>query len=120
MFARVDSLQVKTNAGGELARVFENEIIPALRQQPGFKDEIVFADPGGPEVIAISLWSSREDAETYAREAYLGLLSRLATLIERAPAVRTFQLAYSSLHPAGVATFPSQSAITTPIGSPGA
>ncbi|MFL5404831.1 MAG: putative quinol monooxygenase [Myxococcales bacterium] len=120
MFARVVSLQVKTNAGGEFARVFEHEIIPALHQQPGFKDVIVFADPGGPEVIAISLWSSREDAETHARGAYMRLVSRLATLIERAPTVRTFQLAYSSLHPAVVAAFPSQSAITTPIGSPGA
>jgi heme-degrading monooxygenase HmoA len=120
MFARVDSLQVKTNAGGEFARVFENEIVPALRQQPGLKDVIVFADPGGPEVIAISLWSSRDDAEIYARGPCMHLMTRLAKLIERAPSPRTFQLAYSSLHPAGVATFPSQSAITTPIGSPGA
>jgi hypothetical protein len=50
---------------------------------------IVFADPGGPEVIAISLWSSREDADTHARGAYMGLVGRLATLIERAPSART-------------------------------
>jgi quinol monooxygenase YgiN len=120
MFARIVSLQVKPNASGHFARAFENEVIPALRRQPGFVDEIVFADPGGPEVVAITFWSSREEAETHARGPYLELLSSLARLIERAPSARTLQLAYSTLHAAGVAAFPSQSTIATPIGSPGA
>jgi heme-degrading monooxygenase HmoA len=120
MFARILSLQVKPNAGGEFARVFEAEIVATLRQQRGFADEILFVDPGGPEVVAITLWSSREDAETYARGPYRELLDALAPLIDRAPVVRSFQLAHSSLHAPGVAKFPIPSPITTPIGSPGA
>jgi quinol monooxygenase YgiN len=120
MFARIVSLQVKPNAIGEFARVFENEIVAALKRRPGFRDTMVLADPGGSEIVAISLWNSRQDAEIHARKAYPELLSRLSALIEPAPVVRTFQLACSTLHPAGVAVFPSQSPITTPIGSPGA
>jgi hypothetical protein len=100
--------------------VFEAEIAPALRRQRGFADEMLFVDPGGPEVVAISLWNSREDAESYARGAYRELLDALAPLIDRAPAVRNFQLAYSTLHAAGLAKFPPPCPITTPMGSPGA
>jgi heme-degrading monooxygenase HmoA len=120
MFARILSLQVKANAGGEFARIFEAEIVPALRRQSGFADEMLFVDPGGPEVVAISLWNSRDDAESYARGAYRELLNALTPLIDRAPAVRMFQVAYSTLHPPGVAKFPAPSAITTPLGTPGA
>ena len=119
MFARIVSLQVKPNASSEFARVFENEIVPALRRQRGFSDEMLFVDPGGPETVAISLWNSRQDADAYGREIYPQLLKSLAKLIERAPAVGTFQLAYSTLQP-DAAQFPSQSPNTTPPGAPGA
>jgi quinol monooxygenase YgiN len=120
MFARVVSLQVKPNASSEFARVFEKKIIPALHQQHGFAGEMLFVDPGGPEVVAISLWKSRGDAETHERRGYPDLLNALAALIERPPAVRTLKLAHSTLHPPGAAEFPNQSPNTTPPGSPGA
>ena len=120
MFARVASLQVKPNASSDFARVFEKKIVPALHQQRGFAGELLFVDPGGPEMVAISLWKSRADAEAHDRGSYPELLSALAALIERPPAVKTLQLAYSTLHPPGAAEFPSQSPNTTPPGSPGA
>jgi heme-degrading monooxygenase HmoA len=120
MFARIVSFQLKPNASDEFARLFNDEIVPALRRQRGFKDEMLFVEPGGPAVVAISLWDSRQDTESYARGTYPELLNTLARVIERAPAVRTFQLASSSLHAPGIAAFPMQSPITTPPGSPGA
>ena len=120
MFARVVSLQVKPNASSNFIRVFEKEIIPALHQQRGFAGEMLFLDPGGPEVLAIILWKSRGDADAYDRGGYRELLNVLAPLIERPPAVSALQLANSTLHPPGAAEFPGQSPNTTPPGSPGA
>jgi hypothetical protein len=43
-------------------RTFDRDILPLLRRQKGFKDEITFAGPGGIDVIAISLWENKADA----------------------------------------------------------
>jgi heme-degrading monooxygenase HmoA len=67
MFTRIVSLQLKPNTHGQFSELFDKEILPALRKQPGFRDELLFVDPGGPEVVAISLWDSKENMEAYSR-----------------------------------------------------
>src|SRR3989442_1614055 len=113
MIARILSLQLKPNASAAFVELFEKTVVPTLREQKGFKDEMLFVVPGGPEVVAVSLWESRQDAEAYERATYPQLLKALADVIERAPVVGTFQLAYSTLHERGAAAFPHQSTSTT-------
>jgi len=119
MFSRVVSLQLKPNTHREFSELFEKQILPTLRKQQGFRDEMLFMDPGGPEVVAISLWESRENAETYNRATYPELLKTLAKVIEGPPTVRTFQLAYSTLHKIAVGVAANQSAITSPTAGVG-
>jgi heme-degrading monooxygenase HmoA len=82
MFARIVSMQLKPNTHREFTEKFEQEIIPTLKKQQGFKDEILFVAPGGSEVVAISLWDSRQNAETYHRATYPEVLKTLANLVE--------------------------------------
>src|SRR5438128_12691932 len=114
MFSRIVSMQVKPNSNREFTELFQKKLIPTLRQQQGFKDEMLFQDPGGPEVVAISLWESKENAEAYARATYPELLKTLAKVIEGTPKVKTYQVAYSTLHKIGDAAFPPQSPNITP------
>ena len=65
MFARRLSVQLKPNKFAEFIKVFEKDIIPLLREQEGFRDEITFATSDGIDVFAISLWDTRANAETY-------------------------------------------------------
>jgi heme-degrading monooxygenase HmoA len=118
MFSRIVSMQVKPNSNREFTELFQEKLIPILRQQQGFKDEMLFQDPGGPEVVAISLWESRENAEAYARAAYPELLKILAKVIESNPKVKTYQVSYSTLHKIGAA-FPPQSPNITPAAGVG-
>lgn len=98
MFARIVAMQLKPNARQEFTQTFESQIIPTLRKQQGFTDEMLFVDPGGPEVVAISLWDSKQNAETYNRTTYPEMVKSLAKVIERAPEVRTLEVAYSTFH----------------------
>ena len=107
MFTRIVSMQLKANKDREFTELFQKEIIPTLRKQKGFRDEMLFVVPGGPEVVAISLWESKDNAETYDHATYPEVLKTLAKVIERAPEVKTFQLAYSTLHKTGEAAFPN-------------
>ena len=70
MVARTVRMQLKPNSVAEFTRTLENDIIPLLRQQPGFQDEIAFVVPGGTAAVSISVWDQQEDAEASARGPY--------------------------------------------------
>lgn len=98
MFARIVAMQLKPNTRQEFTQLFESQVIPTLRKQQGFTDEMLFVDPGGPEVVAISLWDSKQSAETYNRTTYPEVIKTLGKVIERTPEVRTLEVAYSTFH----------------------
>jgi hypothetical protein len=97
MFARNISIHLKSNMLSDYTRCFEKDILPLLRKQNGFKDEITLASPGGVDVTAISLWENKNDAETYNTNTYPQVLKTLARFIEGAPQVHTFDVVTSTL-----------------------
>jgi hypothetical protein len=96
MFARNVSIHPKSNMLSDYTRTFEKDILPLLRRQNGFKDEITLAGAGGIDVTAISLWDNKNDAETYNTNTYPQVLQTLARLIEGTPAVHTFDVVTST------------------------
>ena len=105
MFSRSVSLRLKPNSVAEFTRTLENEIIPLLRKQKGFQDEITLVAPGGLEAIGISLWDQKENAEAYSRTTYPEVLKALAKVVEGTPQVQTYEVSNSTFHriAAGVA-----------------
>jgi hypothetical protein len=98
MFARNVSIHLKSNTLSDYTRTFENDVLPLLRKQKGFKDEITFAGPGGVDVTAISLWENKNDAEAYNSNAYPQVLKTMARFIEGTPKVQTSDVVTSTLH----------------------
>ena len=98
MFARTVRMQLKPNSGAEFTRMVEKEVIPLLRMQPGFKDEITFLPSDGKEAVAISLWEQQENAEAYQRGAYPDVLKAVANVIEGTPQVHTSEVSNSTWH----------------------
>ncbi len=98
MFARRVYLQLKPNSVAELTKRLETEIIPLLRKQKGFQDEIAFVGQSGKEAFGISLWDSAENAAAYSRGAYPEVTKLLATVVEGTPRVETFDVANSTFH----------------------
>jgi hypothetical protein len=81
------------------------EVIPLLRKQKGFQDEITLVAPGGLEAIGISLWDEKENAEAYSRTTYQDVQKALAKVVEGTPQVHTYEVSNSTFHkiPARVA-----------------
>ena len=98
MFARTVRIQLKPNSVAEFTRTLENDIIPLLRKQPGFQDEIAFVVPGGTEAVSISVWDQQEDAEAYARGTYPQVLKAVANVLEGTPQVDTYEVSNSTFH----------------------
>lgn len=97
MFARNVSIHLKSNMLTDYTRTFQQDVLPLLRKQNGFKDEITFAGPGVADVTAISLWDNKNDAEAYNNNTYPQVLKTLARFIEGTPQVHTFDVVTSTL-----------------------
>jgi len=98
MFARRVYLHLKPISVPELTQKLEKEIIPLLRKQKGFQDEITFVSQTGREAFGISLWDSAENAEAYNRGTYPEMAKLLAGFVEGNPQVETFEVANSTFH----------------------
>jgi hypothetical protein len=98
MFARRVYLHLKPNSVAELTQRLEKEILPLLRKQKGFQDEISFVSQGGTEAFGISLWDKAENAEAYNRGAYPEVTKILATVVEGPAQVETFEVSNSTFH----------------------
>ena len=115
MFTRILSFTLKPNAGPQFTNALEKTVLPILREQPGFRDELLLVEPGGPKVLALSLWDSKESADKYSRAAYPDVLSALSGLIEGEPRIETYLLAFSTAHRVDLNEMPVQSPNITPV-----
>ena len=98
MYTRNVSMKLKANSATEFTRTLENEVIPMLRKQKGFRDEITLLAAERNEVVAISFWDRKEDAESYNREKYPEILKTLSKVVEGTPRVESFEVANSTSH----------------------
>ena len=98
MFVRNVTFHLKSNMFSDYTRTFENDTLPLLRKQKGFKDEITLSNPGSLDVIAISLWDSKANAEAYNTSAYPEVLRTLGRMIDGTPKVQTFETVSSTFH----------------------
>jgi hypothetical protein len=98
MFARTVRMQLKPNSVPEFTQLVEKEVIPLLRRQQGFKDEIAFVPSEGKEAVAISLWERKENADAYHKGAYPEALKAMAKVIEGTPQVQTAEVSNSTWH----------------------
>jgi hypothetical protein len=98
MYARNVSMHLKPNTAREFTQTFEKDILPILRKQNGFKDEITFLGTEGKDVVAISLWDRKENAEQYSRDTYPQVLKGLAKVVEGTPKVHAYEVSNSTWH----------------------
>src|SRR5947199_9190621 len=82
MFARKVSVHLKANGAAEFKKKIESEVIPLLRKQAGFLDEITFLYPSGREPLPFGLRATRDPAGAYNRAAYPEVTTMLGPVIE--------------------------------------
>ena len=100
MFARIVSMRLKPNTtAAEFTQTIEKKILPILRKQKGFRDEITLVASGGNEALGISLWDTREQADAYDNGgAYAELLKELTNLLEGTLRVHSYDVTNSTAH----------------------
>lgn len=98
MFARLVTLKLKPNSAEEFSRLIDKEILPLLRKQKGFRDEVTFVSRERAKAVGISFWNTKEDALTYKDTGYPEVLNALVKVLSGKPTVETFEVANSTVH----------------------
>jgi hypothetical protein len=81
--------------------MLETDVLPLLRRQAGFRDEITFVATDRDEAVAISLWDKKENADAYSRETYPAVLAKLERVVDGTPKVLSYEVANSTFHKVG-------------------
>lgn len=98
MYARIVSMRLKKDAQTEFTQTFESTVLPMLRKQEGFRDEISLLAPERSEVTGISFWNKKENADQYNRTTYPEVIKSLSKVIEGTPDVKVFEVSNSTFH----------------------
>ena len=98
MYARNVRMKLQSNSAAEFTHTLEEEIIPLLRRQKGFQQEISFVAPDRNEAVAISFWDEKANAEAYTRETYPEVLKILSKVVWGTPRVETFEIVNATFH----------------------
>jgi hypothetical protein len=98
VYARNVSFRLKSNMQSDYTRTFENQILPLLRKQKGFKEEISLCSTGSQDAVSISLWENKSNADDYNTNTYPEVLKTLAKAIDGTPRVHMFETVISTFH----------------------
>jgi hypothetical protein len=98
MYARKVTIHLKPNSVLEFTQLIEKDILPLLRRQNGFQDEITCVGKSDKEAFGISLWDRKENLDAYNRGTYPQVAKLLAKISEGALQVETYEVCNSTFH----------------------
>lgn len=82
----------KPGTKDEFMTLWASQILPTLKKQPGYVDEIlVFADKAF-QGVGLSFWNTKADAERYQREVFPLQADKVKHLLNGTPAIRNFNV----------------------------
>jgi hypothetical protein len=98
MFSRIVSMRPKANTVVQLTKTLEDQILPLLRKQDGFQDEVCLVSADTKKAIIISFWDRQENADKYAANAYPQILTAVKPLLEEDPIVKNYEILSSTFY----------------------
>ena len=93
--ARNVPFEVKSSRGKEFNRVRQVDVLPLLKKQSGFSEELTLMhhDKG----VAISVWNDQASVDAYVKSTYPLVLEKLNPLLVGTPHVDNYDVTASQL-----------------------
>jgi heme-degrading monooxygenase HmoA len=95
--ARSVRFDIAADKNEEFHTLFRSEVLPILKKQDGFKDELLLVKD--QHVLAISVWNDMDSVRKYESATYPQLDKALRPVMVGRPTVETFK--YDSLSTIG-------------------
>ncbi len=93
MHARVVNAQIQPGKMDDAIRVFRDSVVPAAKQQKGFKSILFLTDRNGNKAVTLSVWETEADLK--ANEAsgyYQEQIAKFASIFVAPPARDAFEV----------------------------
>ncbi|MBZ5702873.1 MAG: hypothetical protein LAN84_13625 [Acidobacteriia bacterium] len=103
MFARISTIPLKVGSNLEYAKAIDKAVIPLLRAQKGFLDEIALISSDGKTGFGISFWDSKESAEAYSRSGFSEVVKALDPVAAGSAQGQLCEVTNSTVHKIAVA-----------------
>ena len=87
--ARSVRFDIATDKNEEFHTIFRNDVLPILKKQDGFRDELLLVQD--QHVLAISIWNNVDSARKYESSTYPQLDKTLGPVMLGKPTVDTYQ-----------------------------
>jgi hypothetical protein len=93
VFARVTLLEIDTVRVSldDALKLFEEEVMPGMREQPGYRGVYAMATPEG-KALLMSFWDTGEQAETLENTWYSGVLEEYTMLFLSPPGRESYEV----------------------------
>jgi heme-degrading monooxygenase HmoA len=99
MYTRFVECRVKPESKDDAINVMRSQILPTLKNSPGFMDLVgLTSDTDTNVLVTISFWKTKQDAERYYRDHYPHNLNLIRTYLIGEPTLRTFNVDTSTMH----------------------
>lgn len=99
MITRVVDIKTKPGKAKELCRKLHEDLLHILKSHPGFVDEVVLiADHDKDQVLAMSFWRSKADADDFHRKHFKHIAEMIEHLTHTAPKVHMYEVETSTVH----------------------
>jgi heme-degrading monooxygenase HmoA len=88
MYARIATVQIQPGKLDEAIRIFRDSVVPAARQQKGFKSIVLLTDRNTGKGISIGTWETEADMIANEASGYLQEQFAKFSSVFAAPPVR--------------------------------
>jgi heme-degrading monooxygenase HmoA len=95
MFLLHIDAKLKPGRQDEFLHIFNGRVLPLLKKQNGFIDEMLLFEKGTNTGIALSFWKSRKDAEQYQQDVFEKAKNHVEYMIDGPITVRSFEVVAS-------------------------
>lgn len=97
MIARHIEVTIQPDRYNEFRTLYENEIVPILRRQTGFLDELALVTENKTDRhIVVTLWKTKNDAENYHKREYPKIQEMLKPFLVGTPTVEYFNVEHTT------------------------
>ena len=93
--ARNLHVHLKDGKQKDFIELLESQILPVLRQQTGFQDQLTLLEHN--RALVISLWDNRKNAQAYQNSVFPKMAEKLNPLLQFPPNAEIFEVATSTL-----------------------
>ena len=92
MYSRIVEVTLKAGKNDAFNEAM-NKVLGILKAQPGLTDCLVMISDTNPDkALAISVWNSKDEADSYEKAHFGEVRAAIQDVIEGAPTVRTFNV----------------------------